>query len=189
MRSFIAIPVSPSGQISKVLSELGLWRRQGLKPVEPENMHLTLKFLGEIDPGRVPEIVEAIERAIEDHSPFRVQFKGMGAFPNENYIKVVWVGIDSDGLGPLASDVIDAMAGLGFERSKFSAHLTLARVKGPKPRERIQEMIADNRDRDLGRLDVDSIYLMKSTLTPAGPIYDEVSRIELAGTSSLSVQE
>jgi len=184
MRSFVAIPIEPTGQVLTVLSELGLWRKQGLKRVEPENMHLTLKFLGEIDPGRVPEITEALGTAVAGHGPFRIKFRGMGAFPNENYIKVVWVGIDCIELEPLAGDVIESLTGHGFDRSKFSPHLTMARVKSPKPRERILAMLGDNRDRDFGWQDVDSIFLMKSTLTPSGPIYEEIASIELSGSAS-----
>jgi len=179
MRTFVAIPVVPTGQMMRILSELGLLRKQGLKPVAPENMHLTLKFLGEIDEGRVPVVTEALEEAVRDHGPFRILYRGMGTFPNENHIKVVWIGVVSDELLSLASDVIGSLSGAGFDRSRFSPHLTLARVKGPRPRERILDMLMDNRERDFGRQDVDAIFLMKSTLTPSGPIYDELARIGL----------
>jgi len=179
MRTFVAIPVVPTGQMMKILSELGLWRKQGSKPVAPENMHLTLKFLGEIDGGQISVITDALEEAARDHGPFRILYRGMGAFPNENHIKVVWIGIVSDELESLANDVIGSLSGAGFERSRFSPHLTMARVKGPKSRERIQDLLRDNRERDFGRQDVDAIFLMKSTLTPSGPIYDELARIGL----------
>jgi len=153
--------------------------------VEPENMHLTLKFLGEIDHGQTADITGAIQAAAADHGPFRIGFMGMGAFPNENHIKVVWVGVACDELEALARDVIDSLSDIGFERSRFSAHLTLARVKGPKPRDRIQDLLNDNRDRDFGWQDVDAVHLMKSTLTPSGPLYEEIARIELDAGSTV----
>jgi 2'-5' RNA ligase len=140
---------------------------------------MTLNFLGEIDPNRVAAVTTALEEAVAGHDPFQMVLRGMGTFPNDRYIKVVWIGIDSDELAALARDVIDSLADLGFDRSKFSPHLTLARVKGPKPGDRIREMLRDHRETDFGRQDVKAVHLMKSTLTPSGPIYEELARAEL----------
>ncbi|MCK4996411.1 MAG: RNA 2',3'-cyclic phosphodiesterase, partial [Thermoplasmatales archaeon] len=102
-------------------------------------------------------------------------------FPNQNYIKVMWIGIENgEQIGKIASKIDEKISELGFEkeRRRFSAHLTIARVKSAKNKEKLLELIEKYRDIEFGSLKVDTIKLKKSELTPKGPIYTILKEVK-----------
>jgi len=141
---------------------------------------MTLKFLGNTDEGLVPRIEEIMKEAVKDARPFEVGFKGTGAFPNMNYIKVVWVGLVNSGpLSGISDFLNDEMQSLGFKREgrKFSPHITVGRLKGSASKEQIQDILSKTRSADFGKQVVDRVRLKKSILEKTGPIYSTVVEV------------
>jgi 2'-5' RNA ligase len=192
MRSFIALEMPPAvkehaaGLIRELRSS-----GAGMKWVEPANLHLTLKFLGEVDPGLLPEVKAALERACAATPALELAVAGCGAFPGLKRPKVAWLGLSGqvEELAGLAEAVQAAVEPLGFapERRGFKAHLTLGRLrrgkrggkKGPSTAPLSRELAAlagHVGPRFLG----DQVVLMKSTLTSSGPIYQPLHRVTLA---------
>ena len=156
----------------------------GLKVVSPEHLHLTLKFLGETEEGLVPEILVALRAACAGLKPVPLRLRGTGAFPSLSRMSVLWLGIE--GAEPLARIVDSLERGLeplGFprERRPWTAHLTLARVKGREGLDRARSLLEAHRDETFGEPRVDEIRLKKSVLTPEGPVYSTVEAIRLEG--------
>jgi 2'-5' RNA ligase len=180
MRCFIAVEMS-NDQVLACLMELG---RVGaaLRRVSPGNLHLTLKFLGEVKEELIPEISAAMEDALQGIEPFDAALKGLGTFPSLNYMRVVWVGIEKnrERLIEVQRSLDKRLAKLGFQRDKrFHPHLTLARVKSPKGKGELREFIVQHADTDFGAVRIERVELKKSVLTPKGPIYTTITTHEL----------
>ena len=153
-----------------------------VKLVEPKNIHVTLKFLGDVDGSRVPDIKEALTQAVASSKPFSVRLKGSGVFPNRNYVKVVWVGIeDDDALKVLAESVDEQLSMLGFEKEKrgFRSHLTVGRVRSARNKQELLAVIDSFADVEFCTVEVKSIELKQSELTAKGPIYSTLCAVEL----------
>ncbi len=171
VRCFVAVdlPEEIKRYIPGIQERLSM---DGLKLVEPELVHITLKFLGEVPQNRIDAIVDALKQI--KFAPFQAHIKGVGAFPGRS-IRVVWLGATGS-FDELALAVDRALEPFGFERDKrFSAHATLARVKDPSLSRILAERLASMADLDLGDFMVDRFYLKKSTLTPRGPIYEDIA--------------
>ena len=161
VRSFIAIEL-PQG-LKQALGEL-MGRLQETEPwpvkwIAPEAVHLTLKFLGNIAPGRVGEIIKAVEMAAAGVPPFRLRFGGLGVFPNIRRCQVAWAGLegDLDALDSLQQSIENQLSRLGFARENraFTPHLTVARVRDralSEERQRLGESYVQDIGRGLGDL-------------------------------------
>lgn len=149
--------------------------------VDPDKLHITLKFLGDTDVSINDDIVRITENIIKDRTPFDIGIRGMGAFPSSNYIKVVWLGVDSHGiLEEISKRLNNDMKTFGFKRDKgFKGHLTLARVRNARDKKKLLRVLAANRDVKVMTCHVECINLMKSTLTPKGPIYEVLRSIPI----------
>jgi 2'-5' RNA ligase len=149
----------------------------------PEGIHLTLKFLGEVEESRTPEIMAALTNAARDTGGFRIEIAGAGAFPNQKNARVVWLGItgDRDKLSALQAAVDETMTGRGMEREDraFTPHLTLGRIKFIRSRDAWLAALNEIKDIRLTGFEVDHISLMKSELKPSGAVYTEIGRVEL----------
>ncbi|KAA9399109.1 RNA 2',3'-cyclic phosphodiesterase [Haloarcula sp. CBA1130] len=158
----------------------------GLRLTDPEQAHVTLKFLGDTDPVRVDDIIAALETAVEDSdiAPFEAEFGGLGVFPSLSYISVVWVGVrDRRGraeLTALHEAVEDRTTALGFdpEDHEFTPHATIARMDHAGGKETVQNAV-ENDDPDVGRLQVEELRLKESVLGPDGPTYRTVESVAL----------
>lgn len=164
VRAFIAINISDKikERVKPALKEL---REIGASTVPPKNLHLTLKFLGNIKPDKLEQVKQALSKI--EFSPFKIKFKGVGAFPNKDYIRVVWVGAESKELEDLSQEINRELKGL-FPEDKSSAHLTLARVKKKLELSKFFEKYKDER---FGSFEVHSFELMQSELSREGPVY------------------
>lgn len=181
MRTFIAIEIDDTlrNRLAAIRDELQL-QDPVMRWVKPDRMHLTLRFLGEIDPSLVTPVTKAIQNASQGVKPFELKFKGLGFFPNAGKPRVFWVGIrDQDKtLELLVRSLELELMKIGFEREKrpFRPHLTLARIKG-KITGGIH--IGDEAQSEYGQQSVSSIKLFKSDLRPQGPIYTLLSEVDL----------
>jgi len=158
----------------------------GLRFTDPDQTHVTLKFLGHTDPDRLDSITAALDRAVADAdvAPFDATIGGLGAFPDHEYINVIWVGVRSDGDAPLRRlhEAVEAeLVALGFdpEDHEFTPHATIARMDHAGSKAAVQTLLA-NRDPELGTQHVDAVHLTESTLTDTGPVYDHVHTVPLA---------
>ncbi len=138
---------------------------QGVKLIERDSLHITLKFLGNVKPSMLEGVV-SILRAIE-FSPFIVKLKGFGVFPSEEYIRVVWIGCESRGLYDLDKKINLALADI-FRKEEFTAHLTIARVKRKVD---LHKFLEQHKNDSFGEFVCSSFELMQSKLTSAGPSY------------------
>ncbi len=188
IRSFIAIelPDEVKSALAELQTGLQTDRQPSVKWVDPYAIHLTLKFLGSIAGDRISDISSAIEEAAQDFSPFSLEIKGLGVFPNFKRVRVVWVGMGGDipRLKQLQQRIESNLVPLGFARESrpFTPHLTLARVRenaSPTEQQRFGQLIADSSFETAHHFTAGSISLMRSQLTPEGAIYRQITKIGL----------
>lgn len=153
-----------------------------IKAIGPENLHLTLKFLGDTRTDLVDDIHRVMVDSVKGVPPFDMTLKGCGAFPDRGRPRVLWVGCQ--GAGPLtgiAAKMDEGVSRLGFKREKrgFAAHLTVARVRFTKDKQGLRDFFSKFDDMDHGTVKVDRIKLKKSVLSPRGATYSTVSEVEL----------
>ena len=186
VRTFIAveIPAEVKAGMRDVQAEL---RKSGADVgwVRADGIHLTLKFLGGIEAGRVSNIAAGLADALRDTGPFTLTAAGTGVFPNLRSPRVVWLGVHGD-LGALQAvyeAVVSVCEGFGFEREDraFSPHLTLGRVKSHKGVAALSQLIKQYEDFEAGSFIASSVSVMKSELKPSGAVYTEMARIQLKG--------
>ncbi|MHB0886904.1 MAG: RNA 2',3'-cyclic phosphodiesterase [Bacillota bacterium] len=182
-RLFVAVHLPPDlvSGVTRVQDQLRR-SRADVKWVEEENLHLTLKFLGEVPEGRVPSVREALT-AVGEVAPFRVSLRGVGAFPGPGSPKVVWVGL-SDGASEfvrLAGAVDRALAARGFarERRPASPHLTIGRVRGPSNLEALRRGMDAVGPAAIGSFECREARLYRSVLGTGGPVYTVLETIPL----------
>jgi 2'-5' RNA ligase len=180
MRTFIAVDVS-TGALTKLQKEImsfAGWSPKDVKPVEPQNFHFTLIFLGEKNDSEIESIKAKLAQV--QFEPFTVVYTGVGAFPKPSSARVVWVGVDQEGgrkLMALANDVVARMAELGFSVDKpFSPHMTIFRAKH-RPVQ-IGDAPAKYQDRIIGSEVIAKVHLKKSDLSPSGPVYSNIYTVE-----------
>lgn len=182
MRTFIAIDVSEEVRDNLLKAQQRIGSKSAkIKFVERENFHVTLKFLGEIDEALAEEVKKALAEIAKKHKKHRVKVKGIGVFPNPNYVRVIWAGIENDeSIKAIANDVEREMRRLGFKEERdFVTHITIGRVKFVRDKLELAMALKDLANEDFGEFEVKAIELKKSTLTPKGPIYETVARFEL----------
>ncbi|MCU0851167.1 MAG: RNA 2',3'-cyclic phosphodiesterase, partial [Candidatus Thermoplasmatota archaeon] len=145
-----------------------------------ENIHITLKFLGDTQETMIDAIEQCMKDSVATVKPFQITLRGTGVFPNKNYIKVIWLGIQDDGqIEPIAQVLEEGLASLGFKTEKrgFSAHLTIGRIRTAKNKEKLLATLEHHRDDEFTTQEVHSIVLKKSELTQSGPIYTTLREV------------
>ncbi len=182
-RGFIAADVPPTPDLESFAVEL---RAAGgpLKVVSVDQLHLTLKFLGDTEEGLVPEIVTAMREAASGVRPFEIRVRGTGAFPSLGRMNVIWVGVDgAEPLATIAAALEASMEPLGFRRENrtWRAHVTLARMKGPRDLDPARTILRARAADEFGTHRVDAIHLKRSILTPQGAEYSVVESVRLEG--------
>jgi 2'-5' RNA ligase len=191
VRAFIAIPLPATFRqgLAELRQELERFALDGVRWVAPQNIHLTLKFLGDTPRSGLPAMEEALSRVVEGEALFSLQSQGLGAFPSWRNPRVIWAGLeDNPALIRLQHEVELALADLGFpaEERPFAAHLTLGRVTRPLPeaqRERLATFARDFAGGSLGTVPVDEVCLFQSQLRPTGPVYTCLFSARLGGTN------
>lgn len=193
LRTFIALPLSETmiAQLTDVQRRL---RRhcpeRTISWVKPESVHLTLFFLGEILPERVPPIKQALSVVARYVQPFTFTVRGLGVFPNMNRPRVVWVGMqESTGkLALLHQAVNEAVENVGFQREtrKFSPHLTLGRIRRKATRDNahtVGQIVAQTEVGKLGEIQAEEIILFRSVLKSTGAEYTPLQVFRFGGSA------
>ena len=188
IRSFIAIelPAELKLELVQLEAQLKSGGQFGVKWVNPDGIHLTMKFLGNVAVDRVEGITRAMEEAARGISPFQLRVKELGVFPNFKRVQVAWVGLSGevDKLAQLHKRIESNLTPLGFppESRPFTPHLTLARLRAQTSldnRQRFGQLIANTTFEAAHTIEVDAINLMKSQLTREGAIYSQINSIRL----------
>ncbi len=184
MRVFIAVELTES--IKEELAQLQESLRgtgDKIKWVDSSLVHLTLKFLGEIKEEGLKKVLWASREVAAKFSSFKIKIKGTGVFPDSPSPRVIWVGIEGgeNNLETLARQLEEELARQGFakERRKWVPHLTLGRVKVLKKKGKLRELVLKYKGIERGEMEVRSISVIESRLTPKGPIYTLLERIPL----------
>ena len=184
MRLFVALEI-PATVRQNLSALLDAFRAITKEPrwVRAENLHVTLKFLGEVAEARVGAIRSALGE-IRSENPVALEFRGLGFFPNEKHPRVFWAGMEAlPNLKTLAADIEGAVEGLRIPREKreFSPHLTLGRFERPRLPEALRKLIADHQQRDFGSLRTNEFHLVRSKLIkPTGAEYTTVATFQFA---------
>ena len=182
IRAFLAIDLDDDlkPKINKIIREFKK-TNANIKYVDLQNLHFTLKFFGDIDTEGIDLIAEKIEKTIKDFDSFNIKIKGCGAFPNTNRIKVIWLGLDEDKILKELHDNLDKeFNSIGFDLDKkFSSHLTIGRMRSAKAKDKVKNTLDLYDGIDVGTMEVKTVPLKKSTLTPSGPIYEDLIEFRL----------
>jgi 2'-5' RNA ligase len=188
IRAFIAIelPDEVKRTLAELQAQLKSKSRAPVRWTDPTGTHLTLKFLGSIDPDLVNNILTAMKTAAHGTGPLHLEIDGPGVFPNQKRVRVIWVGLAGDlvKLDALQKRVEAAVNPLGFttEARAFTPHLTLGRVREearPDERENLGELIAATRNNATAVFDATNVHLIRSHLRPRGAIYTSIGSVEL----------
>ena len=143
--------------------------------VNPQQLHLTLKFLGDVSEQRIPEITQAMQSAVQDQAPFTLSARGLGCFPSLSRPRVFWMGLEdvSNSLVTLQQRLDTALATYGFpcDSIPFHPHLTLARIRKPTRCPQFQELLQIYREQYFGAMLVDRLHLFQSQLHRTGVTY------------------
>ena len=189
IRSFVAIelPRQLKQELDRLQKQLMVEKPQ-IKWVKPDGIHLTLKFLGNVDTAKIDSITQAVAESARQVPPFRLNIQGLGAFPNLKRVQVVWVGLggELDKLSRLYQLLEPKLARLGFppEQRPFKPHLTLARLGNeatPEERQRFGQLIAGTRFEPDYSFEAGALSLMRSQLTGGGAIHSRISSALLGG--------
>jgi 2'-5' RNA ligase len=186
IRSFLAIEIPR--EIQKKIEEV----QEDLKSshadvrwVNPEKIHLTLKFFGNIEESKIEPIVTSIGGPIQTTPPFLLKVRGVGAFPHLKNPRVIWMGLvdGKEVLTHFQKQLEEALEKIGFapEERAFHPHLTLGRMKSSKGREELIGRMEKLKEEEFGNLQIEGVVLFRSDLRPTGPIYTPLKELKLGG--------
>lgn len=185
LRTFIAVDLGKTirDRLVQLQEDLGRSATE-VKWVEPENLHITLLFLGEVDQREIIDVCRAVEQGAEQVAAFALTVAGAGCFPNPRRPRILWAGV-----GRGAQEIVtlhDALESplleLGCyrrEERKYTPHITLGRIRGERPVDGLGQALAAQADWQAGEITVDEVRVMASELTPGGPKYTVLSRASL----------
>jgi len=183
LRSFIAIEL-PESTINLLVKLQKEFKKCGadVRWVKPGSVHLTLKFLGNVNENKIDKIVEILQRVSKKYEAFNLALSGIGVFPNNRSPRVLWVGIDiNDSLTRLRNDIEEEISLLGFEKEnrKFAPHLTLGRFRSFRGKGALLDKIDMYQDNRFSSIDVRSVLLMRSDLGQTGAKYTQLAELFL----------
>ena len=176
IRCFVALNLPPElkGRLAELEARLKE-ARADVSWVKPENIHLTLKFLGGVEETRIPLIKRAIQEGLHGDGPLVLSLAGLGVFPNPRSPRVIWVGVegDTERMEKLQKRLEQALEEVGFPREarSFSPHMTLGRMRSRQGTAGLMELVERLGEYRAGSIQAESIELMRSQLHPAGAIY------------------
>jgi len=172
IRCFIAIDLQREA-INSIKDIQKLLKKQSLfngNFTEPENLHLTLKFLGEIDEGKIGEVKKKLKEIKFDE--FEARLGEIGVF-SKRFIKIVWIKLNGKGIFDLQKQIDEKLSGLFPEEDRFMSHITIARVKGVGDKKALLDYVQKIKTKNI-KFKIDKFFLKKSELSPEGPVYEDL---------------
>ena len=181
MRAFVAIdiPAEVKKAVSETIADIKKTNLLEGKFVQSEQLHITLKFLGEVQEKDIDKVSSILKDISKPTKKFQIELKGLGHFDN----KILWIGsLENKEIVNLANKIDEKLSNLGFAKEirPFAIHMTLCRIKNLKNSKRFADVIATYNDKSFGKFWVSEIKLMKSTLTERGAVYEEVAKFSLS---------
>lgn len=177
VRAFISIPININDDLSELLGDLK--KCQGIRVPPASQMHITLKFIGDVNINKLKKIQNCIDSSVSDIVSSPINLKGIGTFPERKDPKIVWVGIESDlplaGISSSISKGLDEL-GIACDEKPFKPHMTVGRIQGKTD---IIDILVKYKDEEFLTFTCDHIDLMKSELTPKGAIHSIISTAKL----------
>jgi 2'-5' RNA ligase len=184
IRTFIALEIPEDLRQALSTIQEGLKKKiSGIKWVNPENIHITLKFLGLINVETQEEVSRILEQTSKDVSCFTLDVSDLGAFPSPRNPKVIWVGMDQNrNLWAFQKKLEEALLKLGFplEKRPFSPHFTIGRIKDPKIKKDLMHILENYRNEYQGSYKASKVIFFRSDLHPEGPVYSVLKDINLS---------
>jgi RNA 2',3'-cyclic 3'-phosphodiesterase len=188
LRTFIAVEISPQVRSAahRLIERLRVSQAK-VKWIETENLHYTLKFLGDVPAERINDVCRAVKEAASPFTPFELVAKGCGAFPSPARPRTIWLGaeVGAEPMELLVQAIERTLEPLGFAREhrRFRPHLTLGRVReGPIANvQQLADLLAKYDDFDAGSMMIDEVTVFSSSLGRGGSKYEALSRVELLG--------
>ncbi len=187
LRTFVAVEISGPirARAGELIAALGN-TAAAVKWVEPHNLHLTLKFLGDVHQREIAQVCQAVARGAAEVNPFELEVRGAGAFPDAARPRTVWLGAGNgaEQMVVLHNRVEAALAELGYrqEHRRFQTHLTIGRVRGGGPGiAELGKLLQQHADVSIGSMSVQKVTVFCSTLAPDGPIYEVLGTARLGG--------
>ncbi|MBD3228954.1 MAG: RNA 2',3'-cyclic phosphodiesterase [Candidatus Lokiarchaeota archaeon] len=175
LRAFISININEMEIINEIVKIQNEFQRvEGrIKSIEQENIHITLKFLGNITEPMSKRIISKLNNVQFD--PFELELKGLGCFPRPSRPRIIWVGCEkgTENVRDIYNQIESELSEFKFKKDRFRSHITISRVKRINRSEidRLKKILFSFKNKDFGTIKVNSFQLMKSVLTPKGPIY------------------
>ena len=182
MRCFIGVPISDEIKRKLVKEQKEISEVIKAKFVEKQNLHISLRFLGDVSEEKVNELKKALGEALLGKKGFEICIKGLGCFPNIDFVRVLWavVGKGFTELKLLEKDIDKELSKLTFKKDKeFTPHLTLGRVRFISDKADFQDTIKESTDKEFGCFEAKNVVLFKSRLTSKGPVYEIIKEYEL----------
>jgi 2'-5' RNA ligase len=185
VRTFIGVDPGKAVRERMVALQTTLARTGSqVKWVEPDNLHVTLLFLGEVDDRRLPEVCRLVGECTQSHSAFDMTVEGVGCFPNLRRPRILWVGVGKGepGLSALHDDLEVPLLELGYRREerRYTPHITLGRVRSEHSTDRLSAELRQLASWQAGEHFVREVQVMGSELTPKGPVYTILGRGKLS---------
>ncbi len=183
LRTFVAVKVEPGPQLLQLLKDLkNTLPGEPVKWVEPDKLHLTIKFIGDIFPSQVDEIGEELNQVSKQFSSFSFELEGLGFFKNRGKPRVLFANIkDGEVLQLLAAEIDNRLSTFGFEPEKrpFKPHLTLARIKFLKNKKTFYQFMENYRETFFQTVTINEVIFYRSILKQEGPEYKELGDFKL----------
>ena len=176
VRAFLSIDIENQSVIQQISETQNMLDTNlaKMKLVEIENIHFTLRFLGDTPPAKIDEVESSLSQIKLD--PFDIAVHGVGAFPNNRRPRVIWIGVtqNADRIQNLKAEIDSRLKGLGFhpEKKRFTPHATIAQVRFIKDAEGLSRNLGEIMNKPIGTMTVSRFNMKKSTLTPSGAIYE-----------------
>ncbi|NIO21490.1 MAG: RNA 2',3'-cyclic phosphodiesterase [Candidatus Aenigmarchaeota archaeon] len=181
MRCFLAVDLNKdlAKQVKEIQNEI-ISMNLDIKLVEPENLHFTLKFLGEVEEDEVDVIKKSVERGLRGNYVFKINIQGLCYFGSPKHIKTLWLDVDEgkDDFVKLVKNMNDC---LNIGEKNKSPHLTIGRVKSGRNRDLLLDFINKHKDVKIGEMAVKDVKLKSSVLTRNGPVYTDLAVFKLGG--------
>jgi 2'-5' RNA ligase len=179
MRCFLSIDIEENlkNRVLEIQKKIGNLNAN-IKFVEPENLHFTIKFIGEVNENEVDEIKKSLRFCLKNEAAFKIKICGIGYFGKPNYLRTLWLGI-KEGESELSELIKYVNVNIKFGKDEETPHLTIGRIKTGKNRQDLLNFLDENKNVNIGEMNVNEVKLKASILTKSGPIYKDLEIFKL----------